>query len=245
MGEGDSLASLGQDVCEVLVGGLAHHLDDLVPQREVHRTLTHEGEGVLGAPPVELLASVAPVATLPLAQCGRDVAMLVDMVDEAQWELPADLRLPVEGPSAACECRLVEGAPRPGGVARPVEHDACVVGLTGDGVTLLIRLDRAAGRLRLVVELPFVGAEFGDARLDTRPVGVTGEVGPIRAAALLFVGGGPGEDAGAPAPEDAVPVAGEEGQVEQPGAMLVGGLERQPFVEVLGGRKIEKMRYIK
>ena len=60
------------------------------------------------------------------------------------------------------------------------------------------------------------------------------EVGAVAAAALLEVGGGTGEDALAAVAVDAGPRAGEEREVEDPGALFVGVFEADPLVEVVG-----------
>ena len=64
-------------------------------------------------------------------------------------------------------------------------------------------------------------------------VGVVDEVGAVAAAALLQLRCLLGEHAQAALAEDAGPGAGEEGDVEDPGAVLVGVLEGDELVEVL------------
>src|SRR5687768_5876763 len=98
-------------LCELVIGLLAHHLDDLVAHRLVDGRGIDEGVVGLGAPPVELGATLAPVAALPLSQRRGDVSVRVlGVVLEAQGELPADLGLPVEGTLAGLQGSGVERA---------------------------------------------------------------------------------------------------------------------------------------
>ena len=113
-------------------GLLADHLDELVAHGLVHRFLGHEGLGRVGAPPVELLAALAPVAALPLADGRGDVPVDVGLVDPAQGQLPADLGLPVEGPLVPAQRRLVQRAAGAGGEPGTVEEDAGPVDDAGD-----------------------------------------------------------------------------------------------------------------
>ena len=87
----------------------------------------------LGAPPVEVLAALAPVAALPLPQPGRQVAVLVGRVLEPDRHLPAHVGLPVERPLAGLEGADVQGAAGAAGEAGPVEEDARVVDEAGHG----------------------------------------------------------------------------------------------------------------
>ena len=59
-------------------GASPDHLDDLVPQLLVHGSVADEGLGVVGAPPVELGAALAPVPPLPLPQDVGDVLVVVE-----------------------------------------------------------------------------------------------------------------------------------------------------------------------
>ena len=94
---------MGQEVLaaallEILHQHLCHrHTDqrlDLRPQLLVNGPMTDKSSSVLGAPPVELSATVAPVVAAPLAQGVHRVAVLVVVMFEPQRELPADFGLP-------------------------------------------------------------------------------------------------------------------------------------------------------
>ena len=74
----------------------------------------------------------------------------------------------------------------------------------------------------------------GGGPLDGAGVLLAGEVGAVGAAALDQLGGRPGEDALAAVAEDARPGADQEGHVEEPGALLVGIVEADPFVGIGG-----------
>ena len=87
-----------------------------------------------------------------------------------------------------------------------------------------VDLDRPAAPLGLLLELPLLGGELLRQPLGAALVGLVGEVGAVRAAALDELGRGPGENSWASVAEDARPRAGEERHVEHPGARLRRGL---------------------
>ena len=131
--------------------------------------------------------------------------------------------------STAAEC---SAQPGPGGEPGTVEEDAGAVDEAGDRLAVLVGLGDAAALVGDALVLPLlVGQPLGD-RLDPGQVGVVAEVGAVGAAALLQLGRLLGEHALAPPAEDARPRRGEERQVEDPGALLVGVLERHPLVQV-------------
>ena len=83
VGEGLPLRSFEQ-FHQLVVDLAADQFDDLVDQVDVDRLGADEGLVGVGAPPVELLATGAPVAAFPLPQGGCDVAVLVGVVVETQ-----------------------------------------------------------------------------------------------------------------------------------------------------------------
>src|SRR6476659_289626 len=100
--------SAPDEVDEHAVRGLADHLDQLVAKAFVHRLAGDEGLVPVGAPPMEVVATLAPVTALPSADRRRDVSIDVALVDAPERQLPADLGLPVEWALAAPQCRLVQ-----------------------------------------------------------------------------------------------------------------------------------------
>ena len=191
-----------------------------------------EGRRVLGAPPVELLAALAPVPPVPLPHHRGHPPVGRRLVLAAERELPAHLRLELDVAASLGLGRLVQGAARAGREPGPVEEDAGAVDQPGAEIAVGQLLHHAL--LSLLVELPEVGGEFGGGPLDGPGVLLAGEVGPVGAAALHQLGRRPGEDALAPLAEDARPGAGQEGHVEEPGALLVGIVEADPFVGIGG-----------
>ena len=91
---------------------------------------------------MEVVAAVAPVAPLPLAQAGRDVAVVVGVVLEADRNLPAHVRLPVEWAFAGLERGDVQRAADATCEPGPVQEDAGIVDQSRD-----------RGRLSLAVGL--------------------------------------------------------------------------------------------
>src|SRR5664279_3566698 len=124
--------------------------------------------------------------------------------------------------------RLVQGAAGAGREAGSVEEDAGTVHHPGAEIAVGQLLDHAL--LALLVELPQVGGEFGGGAFDGAGVLLAGEVGAVGAAALDQLGCRSGEDALTALPEDAHPGAGQEGDVEHPGSLLVRVVEADPFV---------------
>ena len=94
----------------------------------------------------------------------------------------------------------------------------------------LTRRRRLPSRAALRPELPLVGGQGGRCLLHPAGVLATGEVRPVGAAALHELGRRPGEHALAAPAEDARPVALEEGDVEEPRALLFGVREAHPLV---------------
>ena len=211
---------------------LAGHGLQLGAHAHVDRLVADERVGVLGAPPVELLAALAPVAPVPLADHRGDPAVGRRLVLAAEGQLPAHLGLQLDVAPPLGLGRPVEGAAGPGREPGPVEEDAGAVDQPGPEVAVGQLLDHAL--LPLLVELPEVGGELGGRPLDVPGVLLAGEVGAVGAASLDQLGGGPGQHPLAALAEDARPGAGEEGHVEQPGPLLVGVVEADPFVGVGG-----------
>src|SRR4051812_14267555 len=189
---GAAALGLGQMSHQHPVRLLTTQLDQLVLQGLEHRSGADERVVRLGAPPMELLAALAPVATLPLAHGRRDMAVLVGLVDPSQWQLPAHLWLPVQWPLVASQRRLMERATGAGVEARPVQEDAGPVDETRHDVAVLVDLDRTASLVRLLLELPLVDRELLCHLLHVATVLAAREVRAVRAAALHHLGRGLG-----------------------------------------------------
>ena len=87
-------SSLNQ-VHDAVIGTLSNKGDYLVAARDIHRYLPDKGSGILGTPPVEVIAAFTPITTLPLAQNVGLVVIVIDMEIETNRHLPADFRLPI------------------------------------------------------------------------------------------------------------------------------------------------------
>ena len=123
VGQGCPVAALQLDH-HLVVRGLADHLDDLLAQVLIRGNPTDERVVALGAPPVEVVAALAPVAALPLAQRRRDVPVVVGVMLEAQRQLPADVGLPVDVPLAGLDRSDVQSTTGAAGKVGLVVEDA-------------------------------------------------------------------------------------------------------------------------
>ena len=168
--------------------------------------------------------------------------MVVGDVVEAQWQLPAHVRLPVERPLAGVERGDVQRAAGSAGEPGAVEEDARPVDEAGDGGPVL-GVEVAAASTR-AMELPLVGGQPSGGLGDDAHVVVVDEVRAVAATALGQLGGVTVEHALAAAAEDARPRRAQERGVEHPRAPLVVVLEAHPLVQVegavaqLGGTRI-------
>ena len=95
-------------------------------------------------------------------------------------------------------------------------------------------------RLLGAVVLPLVGRQGLGDFLDAPGVLLVDQMGAVAAASLHELGCGAGEDALASLAEDALPIAGQETDVEDPGALLVLVLEADPLMGVDGGSRHDK-----
>jgi hypothetical protein len=93
------------------------------------------------------------------------------------------------------------GRSRRPGEAGPVEEDAGLVLEPGDPLPVLVLVDRPAGDVGLLPELPLVGTEDLRRGDDALAVGLVGEVRTVAAAALFELGSRTREDAGQPRPK--------------------------------------------
>ena len=130
--------------------------------------------------------------------------------------------------------RAADAAGEPG----PVEEDAGVVDEAGhghrDAVVAGLAGSQEPAPPGLGVELHLVGAQAHERPDDAGHVVVVDEVGAVAAAALRQLGRRGVEDALAPGAVDAAVVRAQERGVEHPRPLLVGILEADPLVEVVG-----------
>ncbi len=80
---------------------------------------------------MELFAALAPVLTIPLGDGRGHSAVRADRVLPSKWQLPADIRLELQGFLAPRQGGPMEGAARSAGETGPVEEDAGVVDQPG------------------------------------------------------------------------------------------------------------------
>ncbi len=138
-GWGRNVAPAGRsDVVDHALVGIADHLDDLVGAASCRRRAADEGHGVLGAPPVELVAALAPVATLPFAE--RIGALAVSStLSRGGAGAASTRRASSRAGVRRRRARRCAGRSRATGEVGPVEEDAGVVDESGDhGVTITL-----------------------------------------------------------------------------------------------------------
>ncbi len=114
---------------------------------------------------------------------------------------------------------------------RPVEHDAGVIDGVGDPLSVVVLEDGTTHLFGSIGELPLSGFEGFDLAADRLAVGFVDEVGAVGATAVLVLRSEFSEHPRATRAVDALVVAGEEGDVEEPGVAVVVG-EGDPLVEV-------------
>src|SRR5579863_5666612 len=112
----------------------------------------------------------------------------------------------------------------------PIEKDARVLDQPGDDLAVLLHPGRPQATLGL--ELPLVRGEALGRLFHSPLVLLVGEVRPVAATSLDEFGGGLGQDALAARPEDALPIALQERDVEHPGALTLGVFKTDPLVGV-------------
>ncbi len=132
----------------------------------------------------------------------------------------------------------MEGAAGAPGESGTVEEDAGVVGEPGhEGRLALVVGVAAADRAllaRLRVVLHVLGSYPCEPAGDVGCVGAIDEVGAEAATPLHRFGRGFVEDSHASTSVDAGEVRSQERRVEDPGPMLVGIIETDPFVQIFG-----------
>src|ERR1700689_585839 len=113
---------------------------------------------------------------------------------------------------------------------RTVEKDAGVLDESGDDLAVLLDARRTLAALGL--ELPLVRGQALGGLFDSSLIFFVREVRPVTAAALDELGSGFGEDALTAVPENALPVALEEGDVKHPRTLAFRVFEADPLVRV-------------
>ncbi|MFM8530687.1 MAG: hypothetical protein ACKOD2_13640, partial [Ilumatobacteraceae bacterium] len=193
-----------EDLDHQFVHGRSDGLDQFVAQILVDRFPSDEGVGCIGAPPMQIVTIIAPVASLPFAHERRDPSARVGVVFEADRQLPADVRLPVEWALTGLDGGDVEGAARASGESRSVQEDARSVDSTRRGVAVLVLLEEAFLR-GAILHLPLIGREPDHVLHDIGDIRFVDEVSSVRAATLVQFGGRSLVDALTTLAEDALP----------------------------------------
>ena len=188
--------------------------------------------GIFGAPPVEVVATVAPVAAVPLTDGRGDAAVGGRLVLTAQWELPAHFGLEFYMANPPPLRFEMESAACAGGKSGAVEEDARIVDESRPKVAVVERHHNTIGSLGM--ELPKVWGHRQRNLFCSTSILCVGEMGSIRAAPLDEFRRRSGQHSLAPRTEDAVPTAGQKRHVEEPCALLGRVVETDPFVGVVG-----------
>jgi hypothetical protein len=241
--EKDGLAllhSLREHLFELVIDGVAGDFAEFIFHRDPHRLLVDERIVGLGAPPVKLLTSVAPVATFPLAHGRGDVAVHVGFVGATKRELPAHFGLPIERPLPRFEGGTMQCTTTATGKVGRVQKHARTVDDTSDMDAFVVACRRSLPTSCRGV-LPLIVANTGDTGAELASILSVGEMRTMRAAALTQRAGILGEHALTSTSKDAGPVARQEGHVEEPRSIFVGVLERQELVQVFRSGHEEKV----
>jgi hypothetical protein len=126
------------------------------------------------------------------------------VVFEADRQLPADVRLPIERALTGLDGGDVEGATSASGESRSVQEDAGCVDSTRRGVAVLVLLQEAFLR-GAILHLPLIGRETNHVPHDVGDIRFVDEVGSVRTATLVQFGGRSLVDALTTLSEDALP----------------------------------------
>jgi glycolate oxidase len=201
----------------------------------VRGVFPHESRLVVCAPPVKLVAPVAPVATFPFPNESDDVAVFVGGLLQSNRHLPTHVGLPIHWSFARVFGRDVKGATDPSREARPVQKDACSVDDTGlDGSVSFGRPPSCF--LGPVLELPMPRRESTCRPTHRVLIRLVDEMRPETAATLHQFGCVLLVDSFASLAVDAFPVAEEIRGVEDPHPTAVGVFETHPIMDIIGTR---------
>src|SRR5690606_34137276 len=135
---------------------------------------------------------------------------------------------------AGLQGRAVERAPGAAREPRPVEEDAGVADHPRHEAPFGRAADRSTAADGQAPVLPLLVGQPVRSVEDRLRVVLVDHVRPVAAAAELQLEGRPAEAPMAPVAVDAHPRAGQERDVEDPGAVLVRGVERHELVHVAG-----------
>jgi hypothetical protein len=214
----------------LVVDELTDHRDQLFGHRVDDAVLADEGFRVFGAPPMEVRAARAPVTSVPLRDASDDVSVVFDLVVASKRQLPADLGLQRDVTLLVVDRHDVQRTSRSAMKVGSIEEDARVLDEPGDDLAVLLHARRTLTALGL--ELPLVGGQSLGGFFHAPLVLFVREVRSVTTTALDEFGRRFGQHALAPGPEDALPVALEEGHVEHPRALAFRIFETDPLVGV-------------
>ena len=161
---------------------LTNHGDKFLGHGVNDAVLANEGERVLGTPPMKLLAAAAPVASVPLGDAGRDVAVIFDDVVATKWQLPTDFGFEWYVAFAIVDGHDVQCTARTAVEVRAIEKDARVFYQSGHDVAIFLDPRGALATLR--TELPLVVGESRRCLLDALAVLGVGEMRAVTTTPL-------------------------------------------------------------
>src|SRR5450759_2088214 len=209
-------------------------LAQLDPETAVHGLATGERLGCLGAPPGEVVATLAPPVAGELGQRRDHRPVFLLLIDPTQRQLPAHLRLHVAVMDAVThrvEMQCATGTTRKIGSVQEdarVVDESCAPLLTA--VLVLARLGVDAFLATLVAALPLVVGELLRGPDDVIAVFAIGEMGTIRAAPLDQLRRAFGQHPLTTASKDALPGGEQERGIDLPATtFFVWVIEADPL----------------
>lgn len=200
-GRGAPRIEIGQ---QGVVGRLAHERDQFFTERVNDSLGAAKRFRRFGAPPVESLATLTPISTVPLSDGGPNVSECVNFVFATQRELPADFGLEGDIALVIVHREEVEGAARSPMKIRAVQEDARVFYEPSRGFSIFVSFNDAVFPLGL--ELPLVVGETLGRLHDSLDILFVNEVRTVAATTLSEIGGVAIENPLATVVEDAGPV---------------------------------------
>ena len=198
-----------------LVDALSDEFFKLIGQILIHRTLANECSRIVGAPPVEVVAAFAPVASFPFTNERHDVSVVFGVLLQTQRHLPAHVWFPVHRPFAGFERRDMERTSHAAGEVGFVVKDARAVDTPRDvGSIAFFGEPTTIGALCVI--LPMLRLEAFYRFSNGREVLLIDEMRPITATALLQCCRIIVQNPLAAISVDALPIGAEERGVHQP-----------------------------
>ena len=205
---------------------------ELLGHMAEHGISSDVGSRAVGAPPGDIGQLATPVPALPFANHGVEMAGDGFVVLAADGRLPADFGLPTLVWFVAFDRQLMKGAARSPWMLGSVLEDARAVDDLGPPPSVAVLPQRVLEGFGMFKEVPGACMQLGDARPNVGDICLIRQVRAEGAAPKVEFRGRLGLGTRAASAVDAGPVAGQEGDIEQPGPVLVGVLQRKPFTLV-------------